>query len=285
MKRNAFTLIELLVVIAIMGIMGTAAVGGYRAMQRGMEERGVMENVNQFIRSAYQRAQIDRGPVAIYFWNETLREETDFDTVSVVGRAVAVRRSGRLSDVQGSYLFDEFGDLRFMKFSFLDDEDEDDTSTSSSGSSASGTFLYPMNGTKDGDSMKRSIISQAAVRKEVGVTLLSSGEDVSVEAYAFHVLDAGGVRWQRGDAYGMEFATIQLPHNYIFGTSYSDKTSKPVVEVKKLLFMPGQNSGNGSQGGISGDATVDVASLRPGASGALQAQKVDTSDNPTQRLN
>ena len=76
MKR-AFTLLELLVVIGIMGFMGTISVGGYRAMRRGMEERGVMQNVNQFIRSAYQRAQIERQPVAVYFWNETLRGSGD----------------------------------------------------------------------------------------------------------------------------------------------------------------------------------------------------------------
>ena len=52
MKRSAFTLIELLMVIMIMGLLGTVTVGGYRAMQRGMEERGVMENANHFIRAA-----------------------------------------------------------------------------------------------------------------------------------------------------------------------------------------------------------------------------------------
>ena len=51
-SRRGFTLIELLVVIGIMGLLGTVSVGGYNAMQRGMEERGVMENVNTFIRTA-----------------------------------------------------------------------------------------------------------------------------------------------------------------------------------------------------------------------------------------
>ncbi len=95
--RRGFTLLELLVVIAIMGLLGTASVGGYRAMQRGMEERGVMQNVNEFIRAAYQRAQIDRQPVAVYFWNECIREESDMQTAVVVGKAVAVRRSGRVT--------------------------------------------------------------------------------------------------------------------------------------------------------------------------------------------
>ena len=106
MNRKAFTLLELLLVMAIMGFMGTVAVGGYRAMRRGMEERSVMQNVNQFIRSAYQRAQIDRQPVAVYFWNETLREETGDEPIQVVGKAVAVRRSGRLTQVDNDKLYD-----------------------------------------------------------------------------------------------------------------------------------------------------------------------------------
>ena len=106
MKR-AFSLIELLVVISIMAVMGTVAVGGYRAMQRGMDERGTMENVNAFVRLAYQRAQIDRQPTVVYFWNETLQRESDSNnTLRVVGKAVAVRRGGRLTDVKGKYLID-----------------------------------------------------------------------------------------------------------------------------------------------------------------------------------
>ena len=63
--KKAFTLVELLVVVGIMGLLGTVSVGGYRAMQRGMADKGVMENVNSFVRAAYQRAQIDRQPTAI----------------------------------------------------------------------------------------------------------------------------------------------------------------------------------------------------------------------------
>ena len=113
MNRKAFTLLELLLVMAIMGFMGTVAVGGYRAMRRGMEERSVMQNVNQFIRSAYQRAQIDRQPTAVYFWNETLRQGDDYNTEIVVGKAVAIRRYGRITRKEGNLLIDEFADLNY----------------------------------------------------------------------------------------------------------------------------------------------------------------------------
>ncbi len=280
MRTRGFTLIELLLVIAIMGIMGTAAVGGYRAMQRGMEERGVMQNVNQFIRSAYQRAQMDRTPVAVYFWNETLREETELDTLVVVGKAVAVRRAGRISAIQGNYLTDEFGDLRYQRQMSLDEDSEMDTPQS--GNEDPGIYLYQMKGTSS-DS-KRSVIDQYAVNRNIGLTLSSYPQDqgqAKVEAYAFKLKDPGGVQWMVGDAYGFEFAEIQLPHNYIFGSSFSSSISIPIAGETKMMFKPGENAGSGSQNGTIGTATIQVSSLRPDTSGELAAQTVDTSDNPT----
>ncbi len=276
-RSGGFTLIELLLVITIMGIMGTAAVGGYRAMQRGMEERGVMQNVNQFVRSAYQRAQIDRTPVAVYFWNETLREESENDTLVVVGRAVAVRRAGRLSEVQGSSLYDEFGDLRHMRFML---DDDTDAYGSSGADEKSGMFLYPMNGERDGQGMTRSIVAQTAEYGTTGVKLLDLGKTGQVPVYHFTVINPGGVSWKRGDGYGTEFAEITLPHNYIFGSQFQTRTSTPVSEIAKISFKPGSNSGNGATGGVSGSSTIQVSSLRPGASGDLSAKPVGTSKNP-----
>ena len=106
-----------------------------------------MTNVNQFIRAAYQRAQIDRQPVAVYFWNETLRVSSDDagNVDVVVGKAVAVRRSGRISGVQGVYLIDEFGDLRFSRLISEDDEEDVNEASKSGG----GMYLYRLNGEDD----------------------------------------------------------------------------------------------------------------------------------------
>ena len=288
MTNSGFTLVELLVVIAIMGLLGTASVGGYRAMQRGIEERGAVQNVNQFIRSAYQRAQIDRQPVAVYFWNELLRKESEDVTPIVVGKAVAVRRSGRISGKTGSgtgmKLYDEFGDLRFMRLTKDGDDEEDDDESPDSGSTKAGNgmFLYHMEGSETG--FRRSVVSQTTKRGSSYERLLASGRSGEIDSYAFVVMDDGGVQWNYGDAYGFEFAEIQLPHNYIFGESYSDSDSSPVKEVDVLRFKVGGNSGNGTTGGISGNATVQISSLRPDASGELKPQKVAVSSNPEGRL-
>ena len=277
MKR-AFTLIELLVVVAIMGLLGTVSVGGYRAMQRGMEERGVMQNVNEFMKVAYQRAQIDRAPVAVYFWNETLREETDNATLIVVGKAVAVRRAGRISGVTGNYLRDEFGDLRYSRLTLDEDEDEEREGVSGD----DGVYLYQINGSADGAERKRSIIAQSTQSKPVNQELALGQGSVEIDAYAYELLDRNGVTWAVGDGYGFEFAEIQLPKNFIFGTNYRTDTASPVQDVQKSFFTPGQvREGSGATAGSgSSGRTIQVCCLRPNASGEIAAQPVDTSDDP-----
>lgn len=290
MKR-AFTLIELLVVVAIMGILGTVAAVGYRGMQRGMEERGTMQNVNQFIRSAYQRAQIDRQPVAIFFWNETRREETDDEPPVVVGRAVAVRRAGRFSKVEGSYLCDEFGDLRFN----CSDEESRSSGTAQQAATAEGNgmYLYAMNG-NEGTQAKRVLVGQTTASHSLTDLLLlgpagngKTQRTVEIDCYAYVMTSGGGGNWTpvAGDAYGFEFADIELPQNYIFGESWSKSITSPVAGESVIRFRVSSNSGNGAQDGRDTADTIRIYSLRPDASsGALAAKEVATSDSPTKSM-
>ena len=288
MKRSAFTLVELLMVMMIMGLLGTLTVGGYRAMQRGMEERGVMENVNHFIRAAYRRAQIDRQPVAIYFWNETLREETDTEPIIVVGRAVAVRRAGRISRFFDPYLYDEFGDLD--KERLVENADDEDGENVNSGSTENDNLvpLYKMNSkTSNG----RSLVSQTTknVTDQNRDTLLSTGEMrvVEIPCYAYVLKDAGTAgEWHAGDAYGLEFAEIQLPHGYLFGSSYKRRPQDKISagDYKAMWVDVSINSGSGSDEGATGMSTIQIYSLRPGKSGELEAQQVATTDKPTEGM-
>ncbi len=302
MKR-AFSLIELLLVIAIMAIMGTVAVGGYRAMQRGMDERGTMVNVNAFISLAYRRAQIDRLPAVVYFWNETVQGESgDNNTLRVVGKAVAVRRGGRITDVQGSYLLDEFADLDFTY--------------STDGSDSKSTMpLYPMDdigNLSSGSTIKRSLVRTAVSEYKnlnpmylsgTGGSLPTEGEcnppngkadeagygdnirgdspDGGLSTYAFYVEDKGGVTWKRGMAYGFEFARIQLPIGFIFGNQYSMSTSSPIRNAGILVFKPGLNSGSGAESGKVGSSTIEVYELLPDSSGMLSATSVGRSEDPS----
>lgn len=280
--RRAFTLIELLVVIAIMAMLGTLSVGGYRAMQRGMEDRGAMQNVNQFIRSAYQRAQIDRAPVAVYFWNETSAEETDDDIMVVHGRAIAVRRAGRLTNIVGQNLCDEFGDLSFNRL-VVNEDDDVESSDSGSTRAGNGINLYRLNG-DEGSQMARSVVSQTTKKKPLTEYLMQSGVNRDLEAYAYVIIDKGDVTWKVGDAYGFEFASIDLPNGYIFGSDYSRDLGNPVRGEDVIRFRVSENSGSGAHQGTDGKSTVSVYCLRPNASGDIEAQEVGTSESPTTRL-
>lgn len=279
MMRKAFTLIELLAVIGIMGLLGTISVGGYRAMQRGMEERGAIQNANQFIRSAYQRAQIDRVPVKVCFWNELIREETDNDPMIVVGRAVAVRCSGRISKVIGSdLLLDEFADLAAYRLRF--NEDEDKEATAADVKSGEGMYLYnleDMASSGQGGDFKRSVVAQSTARvwNENSEAILDGGSDKKILSYAYVIKDKNGCEWKVGSPYGFEFSEIRLAHNYLFGSKYSKDISKPVEMVRSFTFLPGDESST---------ASIEISSLRPDNAGNLTAQKVADTESPTQEL-
>ena len=296
MKRG-FTLIELLVVIGIMGLLGTVSVGGYRAMQRGMEERGVIQNVNAFVRTAFERAQIDRLPTAIYMWNETLREESSErdETVIVVGHAVAVRQLGRLSNKIGQKLVDEFGDLDQLfptGAEVAEAGEEEDSNKGASGVAASRgneMYLYCLDGVANGTRPYRSVVSAKVVPHTISEIFMQLGnpptDNVSngkIGAWAFQLLEAGGATWKVGSAYGVEFAELTLPKNFIFGKQYSQSLGNPVEGEDSRVYRVGVSTGNGVVG--VNVQNIDVYSLRPGPTGKLEAQKVGTSDSPMNAL-
>ena len=279
---KAFTLIELLVVIGIMGLLGTVSVGGYSAMQRGMEERGVMQNVNTFIRTAYERAQIDRQPTAIYFWNETIRSSTLDENEIVVGKAVAVRRSGRISMVYGDLLVDEFADLERAFLSPAEDEDADEADTPDGENTM---FLYRLDNQGSAIKLQRSVVYDEVAKRSVQEIYMQGRPTDNVgngeiDLWGFRIKDKNGVDWKNGSAYGFEFAEITLPHNYIFGSTYSTTAEDPVREAGTMVFSVQQNTGSsqGATGGVQGNVTVYA--LRPDGSGGLTAQRVGTNDNP-----
>ena len=291
MMKRAFTLIELLVVIGIMGVLGTASVGGYRAMSRGMEKKGVMQNVNSLIRAAYQRAQVDRQPTAIFFWNETIRAESADNNEIVVGHAVAVRRSGRISKVEGSTLYDEYSDLNLL---YPTDDPNSNSGGSSSSDSSDAWYLYPMERFSDSNSqIQRSLVAGKAYGKQMTLMYLTDAAKKDLDGgnltvYGFKVIDQGGVSWQAGMAYGFEFASIELPHGYIFESNYKKDVNNPIQEAGVMTFDVGYNNGNGVGGGEDGlgsRTSVNVYSLQPGSDGSLQTKLVGKSDKPTDQMN
>lgn len=283
--KKGFTLIELLTVVALMGLLGAAAVGGYRSMQRGMEQRGVMQNANSAIRAVFQRAQIDRQPTMIVFWNETLTEQTEDDLPVVVGKAVAIRRHGRLSNVMGSkYLVDEFGDLS-QAYPSSEDEDENGAASSKTGNDT--MYLYPMDNLSQLSELRRSRVKSSVVKLgEMPIyDKIKTIGDGSVDLWAFELDDAGGVTWKPGMAYGFEFLSLQLPRGYVFGNQFSTSTTSPIKSAGTLVFKPGVTSSSGStSGGVESSASqVEIFYLKS-AGTTLAPVSIGKTDSPERSL-
>ena len=291
MMRKAFTLLELLVVVGIMGLLGTVSIGAYRAVVRGMEERGAIQNASQFVHAALHRAMIDRQPTAIYFWNETLRGSSDDENEIVVGKAVAVRRAGRISGVDGEYLYDEFADLN-RTYTVTDNPD------------GSGMYLYQLDAAGDENGFRRSRVYESVHKGNLTEVYLMDPVDNSgaqaagalqaptdngkLEVYGFIKQNGGGSgspSWEIGDAYGFEFQSMELPKNFIFGSSYSSSMSRPIVEAGRMVFGGDAGGYDSLSQNVSSTKTIGIYALRPTKTGNLAPEKVGETENPTKGQN
>ena len=109
---------------------------------------------------------------------------------------------------------------------------------------------------------------------------------IYITAFAFIIINKNNVAWERGDAYGFEFAEIQLPHNFIFGSDSDCPTSaaNSIKEIGTIMrFRAGANSGSGSSSGISGASTITISNIRPSKDGTLKAQTVGNTKSPDSR--
>ena len=227
MKR-AFTLIELLVVMGIIGTLGVMSVSSYRALTTGMADRSAVVAAQSFIDLASQRAQVDRAPIRLYFYDELLQKESGDGTRSLVGRGIAfaVRATGRVTglsrDEGDEIVEDEFGDLDQI---YSTDEALARYAKPGSGKKV-GTTFYLMD-----DSGSTFEASPAVVAMDYQEPYVVSGESVTggeatsgggeglkaIRVCGFRKLK--GSTPNVGDAYGKSFATLVLPDGYFFSES------------------------------------------------------------------
>ena len=253
--KKAFTLLELLVVVAIMAMLGVASSGGYNALVRGMKERGAVASASALLRSAKERALIDRVPTVVFCYNRMLREAGGAEDANavVVGEMVAVRRFGRISGVSDRLLFDEFGNLD--DFSFEKVEDTSDLQDSG------GMRLYRFGGGTMSD-MRYSLVSEMIYRKDESVPAFTFAHGyTNMAVCAFYNLKKSDREpdddWKVGDAYGFEFAELQLPGGFIFGSEIPTQPGK-ITTPKVMYFDPEKKDAKPS---------IDMWTTKPGSGG------------------
>lgn len=259
--KKGFTLLELLIVVGIMAMLGTISVNGYRAVVRGMEERSAISSASAFLRAARQRAQIDNKPICVFWWNEMLKAETDDEPAIVVGKAIAVQQVGRITGTQGSYLIDEFSDLNLGYDSVLEGEEPDSKMNMRLYNLSSSDCDYALVSTQVvevfGEDDKSSYLKSDQIERKLNSSDndKSGSSEYGVRAFAFKKL-GGSASFEGGDAYGMEFANITLPHGYLFGSQVPSSMAKPISgENKKMYSKPVSTQ--------KGVFDIEIYSLRP----------------------
>lgn len=248
--KKAFTLIELLMVVAIMAFLGVASAGGYAALTRGIKERGAVAAASSFLRAAKERALIDRVPTAVFCYNRLLKESSGSDDSHqvVVGEMIAVRQQGRISCLQGDFLYDEFADLD-LTYDLAEDESEL--------RDASGMRLYKFSGGNMND-MRYSVVASTVWREEGLLADLFSRPKTNLVMCAFYNQGKSDreATWSVGSAYAFEFGELQLPHGFVFSGQIPSRVGE-ISALKVLYFDPENES----------DKTIDLISTRPDSGG------------------
>lgn len=266
---RGFTLVELLVTMGLMALLATVSIGGYYGAVRGMTERGAKQDVVSFLRLARQRALVDQVPTAVIFMNRKLRDKNEDlgESELIVGEAIAIRRVGRITFVNGIYLSDEFGDLG---------KTYPTNSASSSGQTAD-MRLYRMQDQNVSYSTVRDRVvrnSSTCLPTEIlfGMDISGNYQTNNVSLWAFEKT-GGSASWKVGDAYGTEIASIRLPHGYMFGSaSPPGQVGQTSDAGSPCFFNPDDANTLGVNMNFSG---IDVYAYTP-AKGGQQRKRVFT---------
>lgn len=243
-----------MVVVAIMAMMGVAASGGYKQMIRGMRERGAVASATAILRTAKERAAVDRMPTVVFCYNRCYRAAGGKDKANAVvcGEMVAVRRGGRISAVRGKELYDEYGDLLIAN---------DVAESTRNLDQGMGMRLFRFGGAGMTD-MRYSIVSEKVLMGEIPVRGYSVGY-TNVTAGAYYNLnrsDREPSAWKAGDPYGLVFAELTLPAGFIFGSDVP--TAPGRITTPKVLYFDPENDSTRS---------VEIRATRPTANGAAEA--------------
>ena len=106
---RGFTLVELLAVVGILSMLGGVAVAAGFAVARDVSDRSAREMLVGFLRNAAEISSTENVRVVVHFRDHEIAATDDLDA-EPVGRAFAVRATGRVSAIVDGHPWDEFAD-------------------------------------------------------------------------------------------------------------------------------------------------------------------------------
>jgi len=239
-------------------------VNGYRALTKGMQDRSAIVAVQTLVDAARQRAEIDRKPVLVYFYDELLQEADENKGADLIGHgvAVAVRPIGRISAIDGNYLCDEFGDLDQIYA-------EENQQSSDDGANRKNRTAMRFYRLADGNyaDVKPSVVSRSMAASylltgestgDADVAGGDSGDGKMIRCFAFEKV-GGNAGFHIGDVYGGEFASVTLPDGYYFEKNVPSSVGR--FRVGEPMEIKPTASGS------SGVEPVTIYSMKVGSNG------------------
>lgn len=231
MKRSGFTILELIAVIGIIAVVGTAVVGGFSGMMKGISRRTAVDSVRRSLSLARQEACTDG--------NETYFYPVD------VNRFAIVRRAGKITDAQsgsaspqyggslsfknvtlpgGKWIIDEYADLSESQEAFV-------VSAESFANEASLLKAFKDYAGEQVFDMDKGVSAQIA---------WTPWHDKALDAWVFGISNAPSGAFEKNHDYGWVTHPVQsLPAGYVFGDIYkADGTfDESKAAQKRVRFL------------------------------------------------
>jgi prepilin-type N-terminal cleavage/methylation domain-containing protein len=208
MRRSGFTILELIAVIGIIAVIGTAVIGGFSGMMKGVARRSAIDSVRRALNLARQEACVDG--------NDTYLYPVDVNRYAIVRKAGTITGTGtgsrkvtlegvsafQTSIDGGKWILDEFADLSGSTETFVVDQNLSQADLIEKLKDYGGSLVFDM---KDG----------------VYTTVAFSpfrDKDNDVWVFGIH----GTTSFDKGHDYGWVTHPIQsLPAGYVFKGSYN----------------------------------------------------------------
>lgn len=270
--RKGFTMIELLTAMSIMALLGVAASNGYALLTRGIRERSSIAAASALLKSAAERAAVDRTKTIVYCYNRLLEEKeaSGSGNATVVGVMTAIVRGGRLSRVAsgGKFLYDEFGDINVLYPAFSEDENYSSDSESHNLNNLNGHSGMRLWKFAEGSGqLEYSVVADTVwcspeEKETIFEDPIGVGETNCLMSCFVNQQKSGHEpSWRAGDAYGIEIGEVQLPRGYVFGQTIPNNFEDLQMAASAFVF-------DGTGSAVMPARTIDIWSTKPDGSGS-----------------